>query len=93
MCAVSENMSSLHLDVHEDMGVCGPMYGMCEGAVSFCACCHGAMNLWCPEERSTLEMVVAFKNESVSDRDGEGDRGGREIGGSKYKSLLPIIPF
>jgi len=65
MCAVSENMNSLHLDVHEDMGVCGPMYGMCEGAVGFCVCCHGARNLWCPEERSTVDMVIAFKNETV----------------------------
>ena len=65
MQAVSENMSSLHLDVHEDMGICGPMYGMCEGAVTFCACCHGAMNLWCPEERSTLEMIMSFRDQSV----------------------------
>lgn len=62
-CAVSENMNSLNLDVHEDMGTCGPCYGCLEGAASYCLMCQGAQHLWCPQKRSTMEIVCAYKEE------------------------------
>jgi hypothetical protein len=68
LCAVSENISSLHLNMHEDQGVCGPLCGVGEGLVSYCACCEGAKQLWFPEERSTLELINAFKDDTTLER-------------------------
>ena len=62
-CAVTENMNSLNLDVHEDMGTCGPCYGCMEGATTYCLMCRGARHLWCPQKRSTLEIIEAYKEE------------------------------
>ena len=60
LCAVSDSMASMRLDMHEDMGECGPCYGCIEGGCSFCLKCEGAKALWCPQRRSTASMIKAF---------------------------------
>ena len=68
LCAVSQNMSSLHLDMCEQYGVCGPLGGVVDGAVQYCCMCKGASHLWCPNNASTLDMIMSFKNGSAVER-------------------------
>lgn len=68
LCAVSDSMASMRLDMHEDMGECGPCYGCMEGGCSFCLKCEGTKALWCPQQRSTASMVNSFsKGNSLAD--------------------------
>jgi hypothetical protein len=60
VCAVSSSMNTVRLDMHEGLGECGPCYGAIEGGCSFCVKCQGVSHLWCPQTRSTGEMVKAF---------------------------------
>ena len=68
LCAVSDSMANMRLEMHEDMGECGPCYGCVEGGCSFCFQCEGAKALWCPQRRSTASMIKDFsKGNSLSD--------------------------
>lgn len=71
LCASTIGLGSLELDVHEDMGLCGPCYGCLEGSLDYCILCRGARRLWCPESRTTISMILDFKDgQSVMDRVG-----------------------
>jgi hypothetical protein len=63
-CAVSRNMNSLHLNMNEDMGLVGPLYGCVEGCCSYFGTCEGVTDLWCPNKHSTLEIVQAYKDKT-----------------------------
>jgi hypothetical protein len=68
LCAVSSNMSSLHLNMCEDLGPCGPMCGCVEGLGTYCLKCEGVSHLWCPAQASTLDLIMSFKNEKLIER-------------------------
>lgn len=61
-CAVSDSMATTRLNMHEDIGECGPCYGALEGGCTFCCVpyCEGVQHLWCPQTRSTAEMIHAY---------------------------------
>ena len=71
LCAVSTNMSSLHLDMHEDYGPCGPVAGCMQGGLTYCLMCQGAKHLWCPTNASTIDLIYSFKNGSLTERIGQ----------------------
>lgn len=60
LCAVSDSMATTRLNMHEDFGECGPCYGAMEGGCEFCCMCKGVSHLWCPQRRSTADMVRAY---------------------------------
>jgi hypothetical protein len=70
LCAVSSNISSLHLDMCEEYGICGPLVGAVSGAGTYCCMCEGVSHLWCPNNASTLELIYSFKNNSELERNG-----------------------
>jgi hypothetical protein len=61
-------MSSLHLEMCEEYGICGPMCGCISGAGTYCLQCEGVSHLWCPQSASTLDLILAFKNDSLYER-------------------------
>ena len=62
LCAVSSGLAQLELNINEDIGLCGPCLGVAQGCVGYCLLCKGTRRLWCPEERTTVEMIHAFKD-------------------------------
>ena len=68
LCAVNQNMSSLHLNMCEEYGPCGPLCGCAEGAVTYCLMCKGVSHLWCSSSLSTVQLINSFKNGTSIER-------------------------